>query len=935
MEQLAWNLPRGRGSLWVNERGGVVDRTERSASSRSAPRASIFAGVDRLVPGGQARTVQGEKDGVPVLWAKAKNRTMSSCCGDKPAASCGGTPPLFVGAGQPRVTEPNGHTAARRVSGAWLKRVVTLDSDVAASVTDDDVEVDEDAWGAIQAIISTRATAVAARRKVAKRRAKFWSQDMEYAEPPQHKQTLWREGRADGGKASAIGLPTLLHPCACGARTIIAPDRFVDSSAGDDRSTGGLLNDGGIIRHRPWKSLRRVEKWLNEDIYDGHDPSYCVAHASVFLRRGRTWDGTEEPWSSSVGPASSRIPGLTPLDWASPANNVRSEQVILSIYGFKGIEGQELILTAYPPSPNNLSVDEPIIDGVIASVPSSEPQYADRRVGLALYDCCNVYMSNLRIRGFGTAIDVRGGSKHHIYSGLYIYDHAKDGIRVSVTKTDAEYAAPDGASVAAQIEYVRESLLYPEDITVSGCKFSSIGYDTAGGDVALNFLATNCNVLDNQCVGDDHRHGPRGVDGIASDGASSGHLIENNRIATHRKWCASGAYMCDPTTPQLQQTCTGGLGSSPPIPTDFGYSIHETAPTCTNSAWGEDGIDLKGVRRRTSTARRETIVVGNVIWGHTNFSGITINDGSQDIHILRNRIFLNETGIGVTNSWNEAWYHDYEPNWTMEKTENIYIYRNLVYMNFGRGLHISNALDKGLNFEVSGVYVVGNTVAHNLKAGVSVTVDSSTTTGVKKIHLANNLIARNGLEPDPGVRFPESDTMQLFWSRAIRFNFSGACSSTNNCYLGWQRMSVPTDLETVFRWGTQPLTVPDALELSIEVDSEQAGSLIRLGLLGRVQLAAMEDLALSSPVLLSLREQLETAAASVIESLGDGYDIGSLSLCADSGVASVGILQVFDDPSRDIALSKDIESVAVLFSTPDIGAFEGPVGADHGSVGQP
>lgn len=917
--------PGRRGSLWANVGGGVVDRTERSPGSQPAPLTSIFTGVDRLAPKGGARPVQVSKDGVPALWAKAPQRSMSACCGDKPAASCGGTPPLFVGTSQkgapthrvasPARMEADRTAAPRKVSAAWFAEVVRLEPAQVAALEGDEVTLDEEAWGAVQAILTARAEARSTRKKVEKRRAKIWPRDATQSARAQEAKGDLQGGRGLGPIENPV------HPCECSSEVLVHPPlRFVDSSLGSDRQSGGWEIKDGRPVIRPWKSLRMVEKWLNEDMYEGEDPSTCVVNAEVYFRKSRTWDGSEEPVLSY---------DLVPLDWADPAPNADNDQAILTIRGVKGMEAGDLLLTAYPRGDDGLAERDPLIDGVIQTNPYNEPQYNDSRFGIVLHGCCNVVVSHLRIRGFNTGILLLGASRRHVYSNLHVYDHARNGFRMGLTASEVEGL---GGTMVQKVNTAIAMGIYPEDITITGCTFSSNGYDTAGGDIAMNFLSTNCNILNNTLKGDDADTGPRGVDGIGSQCASSGHLIEGNRISTHRMWCdgtrmisggsgsgcSSSPATC-PDIPRLEEACgtTTGCTSG----TAYGYSIRPTSPgSSCDAAFGEDGIDLKGVRRRTPTAKAETIICGNVIWGHSNFTGIGIADGAQNIHIFRNRIFQNNAGIGITNGTNSGWFHEYEPDYLTKKTQDIYIYRNQIYMNRGMGILIKSSVteDAGgteIPLRVAGIYMVNNTIAHNLLTGVNVAIRSwSSTSGteVDDIHLVNNLIARNGIG---GVGYPYSDGMQVYWDGAMDL-LSGGYVSTHNCYLGWSR-AAGSALEDVIRWGASHQTVSVASVLwGIEDDPVQASSISELDLSGEVEIVTMEGVLPTAGAALEAKVSGEPAYS--IEAID--YDIGRDSICFQSGADLSGARQVAVD--ADVAWSEDFEGGPVTFGVPDIGAYE-------------
>lgn len=979
MEQLAWNPPRGRGSLWVNEHGGVVDRTERSTSSRSVPRASIFAGVDRLVPGGQARTVQGEKDGVPVLWAKAKNRTMSSCCGSQPAAAQVGTPGLFAGLeskrtgggaangrnslwtqerrddaeadaecaceapAQPKTGRRNTKNGPHQVSGTWLAAVLQLDADEAAEIADHTVELDGTAWSAVRAILETEPSIQSLSNRITRRRARIWSSDGTHVESNGFGPPIPVERRA-GLKAGPLGsdhprgplIPVLGGSCDC-AVAITSSARFVDSVAGLDSNSGRIRftrGAGGLwsATVEPWKTLSQVQTWLNTDVYGTSAPATtCLRRAWVFLLCGSTWDGTEDAGSGT---------------W-SEATLVRDafrDQAALFITGVKGVGSTEcgplswVIMSAYGDPTNGL----PIIDGS----EGGPPQYQDKRIGILVRDCCRLAINNITVRGFGTGIDVRGSSYDHIYSGLTIKEHGITGLRIGVREPDiSDYGTEFGLSDADAATYMAYGGTglpdrYPEQIAVNGCTFSSIGYDTEGGDVALNFLATNCTISNNDLSGD----ADRGVDGIVSQLGSSGHLIEGNTIHEHNKYCyaestdkavlvASGACSGDYV---LYQSCVASVSC---LLSGFNYHVQSYTSSFTlpagEEAFAEDGIDLKGVKQRTGRSDATTVIRNNVIYGQTvsRKTGITISDGTEGVHIYNNRIFLNSVGIFVTNTKNSNTYY------VNTATSGVYIYRNLIYMNLGEGILIKSQDDSSDVYTVDGVYIINNTIAHNLYTGVLIAnnTGSSATASppdVDNIYLYNNLIARNGIGGTYDDSRSRVDALQVAWDGQIELS-GGAISfgSDYNCYLGWERESDGTD-ERVIGAGVgsdfKPRTVTDSQTSTRGWSIETSGGVqaLTIASLYLTDGSALDGFETSpggdtGDQFLGFLQGLDPASTGSIDGL-DYSPTDILSPCVDSAWDGSGAAYgaYHEDTGLDIAVSADFAGNPNAGAAPDIGALE-------------
>ncbi len=736
------------------------------------------------------------------------------------------------GCDRPRPRRP---PQVRALDGTWLARALGDQLPELWSLQDQTVDVEEDAWWALQALLRQERAIQARVDRLERRRARIGLQAP--ARTPELPDTLPTGGRA-------------LSDNACGCATVrLCPARYVDRTSGDDMDSGGLQlemdSDAGRYRMtlRPWKTLRRVEDWLANGVYGSllaSADTTCLRRAYVYLKRGETWDGTEEEeaelaWES----AGEEAPVTYVSDWSSLTEGERGDYAALTLQDLKGVSRTDdearsarVLLSSY----GDASLALPVIDGMAGE----EPQYDDRRIGILVLDCCYLGVTDLEVRGFGTAIDVRGACYDHLYSGLTLQDNGIVGLAIGVDEKDTDwYIKEETDSTGAAPSYadactaIAAGGLYPDQIRVEDCTFTSNGYDTRGADLALNFMATNCTISNNTMTGDD----TRGVDGIVAQVPSSGHLIEGNVIGRHNKYCyTSNTNKTVITTDSAY--CSGGYtllqGCADPgvscLDQGFGYEEQYYDPLTAlpsadviedgEDAFAEDGIDFKGVRSRTSTSADVTVIRDNIIFGHTvgERAGINISDGSVNIHIYNNRIFLNAKGILVTNQGNS------HPAHGDEDTTGVYIYRNLIYLNQEQGIAVKS---EDADHLISQVWIVNNTIAHNLLNGVLV-LDDEATTVLDHVYLYNNLIARNGI----GAEYDEDDgnSLQINWSGNIDLSTGTSnFGSDYNCYLGWER-SEDDKSERVIRARIMPdsefewLTVEDAQDsgtLGIEASGMQ------------------------------------------------------------------------------------------------------------------
>ena len=836
---------------------------------------------------------------------------------------------------------------SRVLDSGWLVRA--LGDQLPGLVADDGpIDVDDAAWWAVQALLQHEGTVSARADRIFQRRAQIWG------ERPARMAAIVEPispGRALG--ANACGCVTVLF---CAAR-------YVDRTNGDDRNTGGLemVLDPTSGRYRmtaqPWKTLRRVEDWLADGVYGSllaSRDSTCLRRAYIFLKRGETWDGTEEQEEWDAYAAAGETPPVTyQTDWASLTAGDRGDQAALTLQDLKGVSrtadearSGRVMLTSY----GDPSLPLPIIDGM----EGGEPQVGDARIGVLVLDCCYLAITDIEVRGFGTAIDVRGACADHLYSGLTLQDNAIVGLAIGVDERDVDWFVDSGEGGTDEDAWLAMALrgLYPDEIMVEDCTFTSNGYDTKGADLALNFLATNCTIRNNTMTGDDQR----GVDGIVAQVPSSGHLIEGNTIGRHNKFCytdnsdkavivrgtsyCSGGYTllqgcADPGTSCLDD----GLGYK-----ELYYDPLTSLPAASiiaagEDAFGEDGIDLKGLRNRTFTSEDETVIRDNLIFGHTvgKRAGINISDGTQNIHIYNNRIFLNARGILVTNQTNR------HPAWTYADTSGIYIYRNLIYLNQEQGIAVKSDED---DYKITQVWMVNNTIAHNLLNGVLIANNTDagteeTAPDVDYIYLYNNLIARNGM----GVPYREDLTegegsLQVNWDGKIDL-VSGSITfgSDYNCYLGWERpedgstekvIRARAGTSSAFTW----LTVAEAQDsatLGIETAGTQALTLGELYLADEGTISSDETLGGSTDIgdnflAFYAGELASLASLDVTSSTGvhtwDYTPTSTSSLLVDAASTAIGSAEgiYHHDTSTVIPLGPDLAGVTSTAS--DIGALE-------------
>jgi len=741
--------------------------------------------------------------------------------------SCAGAASAFwAQARHPFAAAEQTQGAGRAVSGDWLAEVMRLDAQTAAMIAGQQVALDAEAWGAVRAAQRARVALRVERARIARKRQEIWPGG---------------EGQANLGLDVPNGLEDRFS-CLCrGVPLSGGGPRYVDSEAGNDSHSGTLEILPGSGGHRarltPWRTLRQVQTHLQDLADRAMSAGVCIEDTEIYLRLGRTWDGTEE----TSGPA---LPGGSTPAVASAWDGMSA---ILGVEGFRATAASPLILSSYTVAggadsksagslvdPEDVILaakgDLPLLSGTrIAGVTSrtTAADYKDDRVGISFLDCCHVAVSFLAIRGFGVGIDIRGHSKYHTYSNLVLSKHSVWGIRFGVNQADegVNYREDEGYyQVAANSTALGDALDllvangdYPAYIDVSGCTFQSIGYDTAGADVMIGFLATNCTISGNYLWGD----AVRGIAGIESAGGSSGHLIDGNIVWSHMKFCwfsknYLAEFLPDTSPPLLLHPCSGEVGSGLDTVehTTYGYdqlwypegllSAVGIVPPSGKSANGENGIAMKAMRPRTPTSMSTTHIRNNVIWGHTNFNGIVVYEGCQGVHVSGNQIFQNGAGILVSNQCNDAWYDDGDADYYLEKTRDVYIYENVIYMNQREGVLVNTKLDtvkcgpnKGTSyvFQVSDVYIYWNTIAHNLYQGVRVAnnIDDplfgvvSRYGDLTQIYLTSNVIVRNGRGADDPYR-----TQQVRWEGKVSLQSPtpmGAniqtCWSDYNCYLGW------------------------------------------------------------------------------------------------------------------------------------------------------
>ncbi len=865
---------------------------------------------------------------------------------------------------KPRRAGPDA-SGVRQVSGEWVGRVLSLPAETRRQIEGKTVHVDPEAWHAVQAALKSTLHWGRIRRDVAKRRARIWSAK---AEEVQQARDPWsKNGYARPSQANAPdSIKALSNDCCAEVIWVEDGYRYVDVERGDDDATGKanlifdhVLKSGETAEVYlvidPWRTLRQAFRWMNGLLPKYTGAETCIGDVRIYLRRGQTWTGREEGVvlettgsGAPTGPAGGYDVGVTMQNrWRAPGENAYKVEAVFALRGLSGASSSPLVIGAYGDG------DDPLLDG--RDLRPTEPQFRDPRRALFIADCCYVQVSNLQIRGFGVGIAVTGASRHHVYSDLSLYDHASGGIGFGINEDYAtlyrdENGLDSSLSGAELSEALAELGVYPEDIVVADSRLWSIGYDTGCQDIGLGHLSTNCTILRNTLSGDD----VRGVDGITGNGASSGHLIDSNTIMTHGKYCRSetrtvdllfysgalpvGAVFtdtpsCTSMAPELVYRCSPSLPSESACQeTEYGYVLTRVKAGDSlpdgMEGFGEDGIDLKNVRKRTPSSEDVTVITGNTIYGNTGFGGVCIADASQGVHICRNRIFMNDIGVLVTNGPNGAWHRP--DNYHEEKTENVYIYRNVIYMNLLNGVKVvsdfakpytdEEAAARGIpeeknvevDFDVEGVYLVNNTIAHNYYAGVDIAESGghggTDSAHVDDVHLHNNLFARNNQTPAT-VTLEDNVSIQVSFSQCSPS--TGTFSMDYNVYVGWDDGETTLSKVISVGGGKYSLSAFQTLWTSLELQGQQTDDL------GEVDLASEDELL----DLADTRGDLESAIGTMTfdSVLGLDYDIGRRSICAGSADAAY-VTAWYDAYGGTIEVWQDYEGVAS--EGLDVGAFE-------------
>lgn len=887
-------------------------------------------------PGQKPGACKGEGRPRLDLWAGFQNPGDDAKGRPLPSAAGEGCTCDDAQTSRPVSPRPN----QRTVDGDWLARTLGLDEASKVSLRGRRVAVSPRALNALRSAIRARSDASVTRLKTIRSRREVWPDEQDPRAP-----LVVAPGLSvplDGPITRDGPIPWIeseaAHPCDCeDERVDLSPFqgyRFVDAVDGDDDANSGRmeLDSSGGLEIKPWRTLAAVERWLNSEIYAelGVAAGTCIGGAAVLLAVGQTWDGTEGD-----------------DDWSVIASGAAA----LHIEGFKGASDAPLLIASWDPTDPTGDVPAagsgPLIQGTPTG--SANVPYADERVGLHLEGCCHVTVTKLRVRGFATGVKVTGASRYIDLTDLSLKNHAIFGVYIGVPKADADAISQDAQEA---LDTLDAEGAYPAFITVSDCKIRSIGYNTAGGDIMLGPLATNCTIASNHLYGDEER----GVDGIVSDGGSSGHLIEKNYIYTHNKFCVDHTGATEVVSEFVSSTTLCGSSGDHTLVhpcADRGetagacnwddngyYRYYDSAGTTMNGseAFGENGIDLKGVRPRTSASRPQTIIRRNRIWGHRWRTGVQIDDGSREIYVYRNRIFSNGSGIMVTNSKNAdhdtgetKWWDVWDVTRDDDRaTKGVYIYRNLVYLNLERGIVIKSGQDGGGYNLVSEVYVVNNTVAHNGETGLAVVVEAVASGAVTAVHVLNNLFARNGIlaprAPDTG----EPAAMQVYWDGDMLGGLDAGTSLCDyNCYLSWDRSTVNPE-EDVIRLGSDWATVADVYTKSgllVETHGVQPTSLSALYLTGQAAIMSLEGADTGSGL---LGYYIDPSTGDFVVDVSDrtipytcDYDIADTAsiLCTmDSTTAGVTHYR----STRDLSLSPDYKGDSVTDGEADIGAYEGP-----------
>lgn len=451
------------------------------------------------------------------------------------------------------------------------------------------------------------------------------------------------------GRVSELSIAALAAAADCDRTepSSDAGDYFVDPSY-----PGASDGHPGTSPVKPWRTLQPVRQLLSTAAYQGG--------VRIWLASGATFSPSSEAVNSASGlgwdPA---VDGdlLVVRAWGSEQHPVRIGSFLQ--LGLPWSVARTEVGDATSGSGATLDGEDPFFEQVDS---------AESFVGLYLEDVCHVEVHGLRVTGFDHGVVLRACSDC-LVSGCKVDENFTRGVAITVNTSDEP----------------------SRHITVAACHLHDNGWDTSGYNLGLGAGSADCLIQDNEIY---CSTSVRGVDGVLLDGASSGHIIEGNRIYGH-----------------ISNLDDGSDG---------------------------DGIDLKGVRQRDPDDGELTLIRDNEIFDNQN-DGIILHNFCEGVHIFRNRIWRNGKGIQLTPGSLESTddietiSNPYHSSGTSARGStvqaavqgDISIYRNII----GRSLESGIVLDlkKGetgsTDYEVilfRRVLIVNNTIDYNANHGISV-----------------------------------------------------------------------------------------------------------------------------------------------------------------------------------------------------------------------
>jgi len=266
-------------------------------------------------------------------------------------------------------------------------------------------------------------------------------------------------------------------------------------------------------------------------------------------------------------------------------------------------------------------------------------------------------------------------------------------------------------------------------------------------------------------------------------------------------------------------------------------------------------------------------------------SGITIDSGQA----------LFDPNLRLDTAWGE--FQEEPAGWGPGTTENIFIYRNLIHSNLGRGVRI----------EVNGVIPYHGSI--------------------RNVGVVNNTVAYNGRE---GIRVVLSNAYEKTACDGSTYSLEGI-TSINNIYAFNYENSVFSDLPTFVQMAFRDFYSGDTrsfLYTSLNsnyncIYSPSSTETILINDGGGEGLMGLGDWQNLSEAQSGVRQDAESRAVDplFVDAPDGDYHLQPISQCIGNGTSITGVLHEDTDPPTDVGQSPDIEGNPIVNGT-DIGAYQ-------------